>query len=248
MGTAVVYALMQAGIPVTALVPPDGTLRISTNDDRVQVIQGDVWNRGSLKGRSRGHHTVIHLVGSIKQQPARGLTYHYLNVDSVQNITRMAIGDGVQQLIFLSAAGAPWLPADYIQSKREAEQYIQRSGIRWTILRAPLAYPRSTLRNPLLIMISLMGAIPLIGRPFARWAPLPVDVMARGIAQLALSDEGISRVLYGRHLRRLSREFAANRAAAHAYPAQSRQPGPPTPRAIPRLADTDDDAPFGWLP
>jgi uncharacterized protein YbjT (DUF2867 family) len=235
IGNAVVYALLEAGAAVTALVPTGRTLQLNTRHERLRLVEGDAWNRGSLIGRSRGHQAVIHLVGSVRQDPGRGLSYHHLNVDTLQNITRMAIGDGVALLVFLSAASAPWLPGGYVASKREAEDYLVRSGLPYTLLRAPLAYPRGKLQNPALIMTSIMGAVPFLGRPLSRWAPLSVDVLARAIAEVALAQEWPNRILYGRQLRQLSRAYLARLA-------------PPKSRPATHLEGGDDSPPFGWLP
>lgn len=238
VGTAVVYALLQAGAKVTAWRQADSILALPDHKNLTQIT-GDAWNRGSLKGRSRGHQVVLHLIGSMRQDQVRGQSYHYTNVDTAQNTAQMTIGDGVQQYIYLSASGAPWMPRGFIQSKREAEEYIQRSGVRWCIIRAPLAYPRGQLRNPLLLFYAGMGLLPVMGRPFAHWAPLPVDVMARGIAQLALSGEGTGRIVYGYELQRRSRlllqpqpQFETNDLTIAQQPPHNE----------------DDDLPFGWLP
>ncbi|GAB4573670.1 MAG: hypothetical protein Kow0077_16790 [Anaerolineae bacterium] len=234
-----IYALLRAGVRVTALIPSGRSLQIDNDHALLRTVEGDAWNRGSLTGRSRGHSAVIHLVGSLRETPSRGQTYHRTNVDSLQNITRMAIEDGVPLLIFLSTSYAPWLPAGYKQSKREAEQYLRRSGIRYTILRAPLVYPRGQLRNPLLILTALVGSIPLLGRPASRWAPLPVDVLARGVAETALRREWPNQVLYGHQLRQLGRDYQQR--------FQQLQVRPTSP-VLSDDEDEDDNLPFGWLP
>ncbi len=236
VGLNVVHALLAAGASVTALAPPGAVIPLDNPDGRLRVAEADAWNRPSLSGRGRGHDAAIHLIGSLREQPARGLTYHYLNVDSLQNVARMAVSDGVPLLIFVSTSNAPWLPRGYAASKREAEAYLQRSGCPWTIIRAPLAYPRGQMQNPALLLTALLGAFPLVGRPFERWAPMPVDVLARGIAQIALSASARGETIYGHRLR----------AEARLLPIQR-----PTPGGLPRTAGSapgEQDTPFGWLP
>lgn len=240
LGTSVVYSLLETGVQVTALVPPDVSLRLGHLGDRVRLVEGDAWNRGSLTGRSRGHDTVIHLIGSIRQQPERGLSFHHLNVDSLKNITRMAIGDGVRRLLYVSAAWAPWLQPAYISSKREAERYLQRSGINWTIIRAPLVYPRRPISATITTITGLLSAFPLVGCPLARWSPLPVDIAARGIAQLALDTQAADHIFYGHDLWR--KNLIGMKTRIPLQPAAA-----PAPAAAPML-DHDEDSPFGWLP
>ncbi|NPV67556.1 MAG: SDR family oxidoreductase [Anaerolineae bacterium] len=238
VGGAVIDALLEANAQVTAMVPYGKGPLLGAAGGSLRVVEADVWNRGSLRGHGRGQDVVIHLVGSLQQRPERGKTYHHLNVASLQNTARMAVEDGVKLMIFLSAAGAPWLRGEYVQSKREAERYLQRSGIRWTVVRSPLVYPRGRLLNPLLIMSAIAGGIPLLGWPFVRWAPLPVDVLARGLAELALGEPWINRTVYGRQIRQLSRAYLARRTS-----------GPLTGHAAGNTAlDIEEEPPFGWLP
>ena len=239
LGTGVVYALLQAGAEVTALIPPGAAFRLHDPERQVRLVEGDAWNPGSLTGRSRGHDAVIHLIGSMHQQASRGLTCTHLNFTSLHNITRMAIGDGVPRVLFLSAAGAPWMPGDYIESKREAERYLRRSGVTWTIIRAPLVYPRGRLQNPLLILVALLGAIPVLGRPFTRWAPLPVDVAARGIAGLALDSTRRNQTVYGHTLRQISQQQKREHTLAAS---------PALPGHGPSSHAPEEEPPFGWLP
>ncbi|MBN2471741.1 MAG: SDR family oxidoreductase [Anaerolineae bacterium] len=236
VGNAVIFALLEAGAHVTALVPHGRALQINRDRKQLRIVEGNAWNLGSLIGRSRNHRAVIHLVGSVKENPERGQSYHHTNVDSLQNITRMAIGDGVPLLVYLSTSHAIWLPGSYKRSKREAEYYLQRSGMRYTILRAPLIYPRGKLQNPLLIMTSIAGGIPLLGRPFSRWAPLPVDVLARGVAEVALAQEWPNQILFRRQLHKLSRQYMTRLLPQNEQPSAA------------SLAEIEDDMPFGWLP
>ena len=246
VGLSVVYALLAGNAHVTAMIPPGTSLPLRETSGRLRIVEADAWNRASLNGRSRGHDTVIDLLGAIQQHPARGLSYHYLNVDSLQNIARMVIGDGVPHLIYLSTSGAPWLPRGYVRSKRDAEHYLRRSGCVWTIVRAPLAFPRGQLHNPALILTSLLGSIPLLGRPFERWSPIPVDVMGRGLAQLALAGEQRGQIVYGHQIRHMARDLPIGPRASASPPRPAFDLAQPNPTpADPAL---EDDVPFGWLP
>ena len=246
VGLSVVYALLAGQAHVTAMIPPGASLPLRDSSGRLRIVEADAWNRASLNGRSRGHDAVINLLGSMQQHPARGLTYHHLNVDSLQNVARMVVGDGVPHLIYLSTSRAPWLPPAYVTSKREAEHYLRRSGCVWTIVRAPLTYPRGQLHNPLLILASLFGGIPFFGRPFERWAPLPVDLMGRGLAQLALTGEQRGQTIYGHQIRQMARRLPVGPRPQRPAP----QPG--FDLAQPNPVETDpapeDEVPFGWLP
>jgi uncharacterized protein YbjT (DUF2867 family) len=237
LGFRVVAALQEAGAEVTVMLRPGQEDRLQGFGARLQIIYGDVWNKGSLKGRARGHGVVIHLVGSPHADPARGFTFQQVNLVSARNVIGMAVSDGVPYLILLSSIWRPWaLSGEYIRSKREAEEYLQHSGLEWIIVRAPALFAPSRRRLGLRI-ISLLGAIFPFSLLLSNWMPLPVDVAARGMAQIALKPEVFKdRILSARHLRQLAKN--------------SRQRRPLTQPARARDADPEglDEPPFGWLP
>ncbi|HRE48027.1 MAG TPA: NAD(P)H-binding protein [Aggregatilineales bacterium] len=236
----VAEALLDAGAAVTLLVRPDTEERLAALRDQIEVVTADVWNPGSLRGRARGHAAVVHLMGGVKPDPKRGLTFRQLNFVSARNVTAMAVNDGVPHMVFLSAAAnPPGLPIDYIESKREAERYLQKSGLAWTILRAPPLYIPGGQRSPLYAVASLLARIPLLGMPFRPYAPLSALRMARGIAVLALTgDSHTNRLIRAGELRQIGR-----RAERQIVPTRH---APPI--RVVRTEGAEDEPPFGWLP
>lgn len=238
LGYRVVRALLDAGADVTVMTRPDTEDRLGVLRSQVRLVTGDVWNPASLRGRARGHAAVIHLIGGVKPDPQRGLTFRHLNFVSARNITQMAINDGVPHFVFLSAAANPiGLSREYIESKREAERYLSKSGLAWTIIRTPPLFIPGTGRNPFYRLLSLWGFVPLLGRMFQGYAPLSADTAARAIASLALTGDAVhNRTLSARQFRREGR--GAERRLI------------PAARVI--EVDTGDgseaEPPFGWLP
>ncbi len=238
LGYRVVRALLEQGAEVTVLIKLGSEEKLGALRGRVQYVQGDPWNPASLRGRARGHGVVVHLVGGVKPDPARGLTFRHLNYVSARNVAQMAVSDGVPNMLLLSAAATPFgVRGGYLESKRDAEQYLQSTGLNWTIVRAPTLYTPGERRNPVYLLISVLGAIPLLGLPFSSHKPIAVDTAARGIASLALTTDAIRNRLIGpRQLQRLGRAQERRlRPAAEVSPANNEN-------------DIDDEPPFGWMP
>jgi NADH dehydrogenase len=206
------------------------------------MVSGDVWNSASLKGRSRGHGVVIHLVGSIRAQPERGLTFHQLNLVSARNAIGMAVSDGVPYFVLLSAVSRPaGVSSEYLRSKREAEEYLRNSGLRWAIIRAPMLFAREQRGGRFFATLSWLGSLPFVRVLVGRRTPQPVDLMARGIAQAALqADLPRDQMLYAGQLRRLGRPPKERRARLRPH---ARGPRDSESNALP-----EDEVPFGWLP
>ncbi len=237
LGFRVVAALLEGGASVTVIVRPDQEEKVAAIANRVRVVEGDIWNRASLKGLARGHHAVVHLVGSVRSDPSRGLTYQQINLVSARHVIGMAVSDGVTHFVLLSATGLQ-LPTEYIRSKRDAEEYLKNSGLDWVIVRMPLLFESSFWNRPLLTTLSTMGALPPLSWFLGRMMPLPVHIAARGIAAAALDVPKYERrILYASELRRLAR-------------GQARGPLLVRPAALVRQPEMDklDETPFGWTP
>jgi len=243
IGLRVVTELVNAGADVTVLVRPDHEEKLGSLRRHVRMVSGDVWNSASLKGRARGHGVVIHLVGSLRAQPERGLTFHQINLVSARNAISMAVSDGVPYFVLLSAVSSPpGVSVEYLRSKREAEEYLRGSGVRGAVVRAPMVFNPAQRGGWFFTMLSRIGALPVLRVFFGRRAPLPVDVIARGIAQAALQIElpPRDRLLYAGDLRRLGKIKKDRR--------RRWKPSLPRRRSAPRRPQHDDDTPFGWLP
>ncbi len=240
MGLRVIAALIDAGAEVTVLVLPENEEKLGTLRRHVRLVSGDVWNSASLKGRSRGFGAVVHLVGSIRAQPERGLTFQQLNLVSARNTIGMAISDGSPYFVLLSAASnPPGVSGEYLRSKREAETYLRSSGLRWAIIRAPLLFDREQRGGSFYNLMSHFGSLPLVRVFTGSTAPLLVDVAARGIAQIALQPElPRSRNYYARDLRRLGK---LKRERLTGQPQQRKG------RSVPPHLQ-DEEIPFGWTP
>lgn len=242
VGDAVAAALLAEGAEVTLLVRPGSEERLGALADRARWFSADVWDPASLKGRGRGHQVAIHTVGGMIADPSQGLTHHYLNVVSARNVANMCVSSGVGHLLLLSAARAPWVTSSYIAAKRDAEGYLERIGLAHTIIRAPLVFVRGRPRPLFYRWINLMRFMP----PFAwlglrRFAPMPVDVLARGTARLALDAHRTKGIYYAPDLRK--RNTRAERRRGSAWLS--------APADAPRLRPIDRDdfnTPFGWSP
>jgi uncharacterized protein YbjT (DUF2867 family) len=190
LGGNIASALLAEGAEVTLLVRPGTEERLGPLAQRTRWYTADIWNPASLRGRARNHAMVIHTVGSMNADPSQGLSHHRLNFLSARNVANMCISDGVPHMVLISSVHAPWISRSYIKSKREAEHYLNRIGLNSSIIRAPLTYVRGHPRPFFYQLMTLFGTIPpLSWFWFRRVAPMPVDMLARGVARIALEQE-----------------------------------------------------------
>jgi uncharacterized protein YbjT (DUF2867 family) len=244
LGDNIAAALLAEGAEVTLLVRPGAEDRLGPLAQRVRWWTADVWNPASLKGRARGHACVIHTIGSMVADPAQGLTHHWLNFVSARNVANMCVSDGVNSMVLISAVRAPWTSGQYIRAKREAEEYMSRVGLQPTIIRAPITYIRGQRRHPFYWLMTVLGSTPVISWfGFGRIAPMPVDMLARGVARITLEKNRTRTIYYAPDLRKRNTAREARNAAPI-------EPGENNfhPREVHPFELLDEDTPFGWMP
>lgn len=207
IGMNLASALLDEGAEVCLMVREGTQARLGSLAQHTRVIVADLWDSASLRGRARGYEVVIHCIGSLRADPSQGLSYQRLNTTSARNAVSMAIGDGAEHFIYLSSARALWFSPAYLRAKREAETHIIRSGTSASIVRAPLLYVRGMPRHIFYRLMTLLGRVPLLNLlGFANVAPMPLDVLARAVARIALAEAPKPLRYYSaRDLRRLQR-------------------------------------------
>ena len=244
LGDNIASALLAEGANVSLIVRPGAEDKLGPLAQYTRWSTADVWSPASLRGKARLHSAVIHTVGSLNDDPAQGLSFHRLNFVSARNIANMCVSDGVERIILLSSVAAPWINRAYIRSKREAEEYIARVGLRATIVRAPLLYTPGQSRPLFYRCLSILGARPpLSWTILGRTAPMPIDTFARGLAKLATSAEDDRQIVHARDLRKRIRRNMP-RPAADAMDSYL----PAGTDDISPYEALDEDLPFGWSP
>ncbi len=244
LGQEIALSLLGLGAEVRLLLPPGAPAPPAWLGGESRAIWVDAWNEASLRGQGRAVGLVLHCLGSLQEDVARGHTARRLNFIAARNVVNMAVQDGVPHFLLLSSAPAPWLPPAYRRAKRAAERHLERSGLRYGIVRAPLAY-RPGSRRPLLFRtLSFLAGLPLL----ANWGPLPRHLLALVVARIAFASvlpvgeasapPSGARVYAGRDLRRLL-QLGRDTPWQH-QTAPAHQPGGEW--------SADGEPPFGWTP
>jgi uncharacterized protein YbjT (DUF2867 family) len=246
VGYQIATALLAEGADVTMLMRPGSEVKLGALAPHVRWLPADVWNPASLRGRARGHGCVVNTVGSLVDDPSHGLSYNRLNFVSARNVINMCVSDGVPHVVLLGIAPAFWIPRQYINAKREAEEYVRRVGMSASLIRAPLVYPRDTPRPLFFALMSALGGIPpLSWLGLRKVAPMPVDVMARAVARIALNTRREKTIYTAADLHRLN----SRDELRHGVMADPEPPTLPRPAYGNRAADrADEEVPFGWTP
>jgi uncharacterized protein YbjT (DUF2867 family) len=243
LGDNIAAALLAEGANVTLLVRPGAESRLGGLQQRVRWFSADVWEPSSLKGRARGMNLVVHTVGSLTADPSKGLSYQWLNFVSARNVANLCVSSGVPHMVLISSTSAPWIHRDYIRAKRDAEDYIERVGLKATVIRAPITYVRGEKRSPFYRLMSVFGSLPpLSWMGFRGIAPLPIDVIARAVARIALDANAAKPLYKPQDLRRYNSKRELRKGISQDRDFREQL------QVAPMIEMEDADAPFGWSP
>jgi uncharacterized protein YbjT (DUF2867 family) len=184
VGKHVARALLAHGFLVRCLVRPgsEHDLKGFASIDRVP---GDVMAPEGLAPSVEGCAAIVHLVGIIREQPSRGVTFERLHAQATRNVLEVASKAGVPRYVQMSALGArAGARARYHRTKWEAEEAVRASGLDWTIFRPSIIFGRGDAFVSVLgRLISRLPAVPVLGDGRYRLQPIPVEQVAQGFAR-----------------------------------------------------------------
>jgi NADH dehydrogenase len=184
VGRAVIQALRAGGHTVRCLVRR-GSERDLRGLGAIERVEGDVLVRPGLDGNMAGCQAVVHLVGIIREQPSRGITFERVHTQGTLNMLDAAATAGVRRFLHMSALGTrPNARARYHRTKWAAEEAVRASGLRWTIFRPSIIYGRGDeFVTMLAYFVRRYPIMPVIGSGRQRLQPVPVEHVAEGFAR-----------------------------------------------------------------
>ncbi len=193
VGKGIVPALAAAGHDVACLARPGSEAKISRDaawKERVQLCLGDLFDSRSLEAAMQGCEAVIHLVGIIREQPRKGVTFERIHVEGTKNVLAAASKAGVRRFVHMSALGArQGANSPYHRTKFDAEQAVIASGIPYVIFRPSVIFgPGDEFVNMLADIVRL-PITPVIGDGSYQLQPVSRQTVADVFTQALTLDE-----------------------------------------------------------
>ncbi|MFM9078310.1 MAG: NAD(P)H-binding protein [Solirubrobacterales bacterium] len=140
----------------------------------VQIVMGDLKDLSDpymLRQALRGVDTVIHLAGSMRDQP--GVPLEELNGLATARLVEGAESVGAERFLFFSALGAsPVQKTRFMRSKWTGEAAVDASSLETTVFRPSLVFDRSDPWIELIDRLSYIPVIPIAGSGEAEFQPV----------------------------------------------------------------------------
>jgi NADH dehydrogenase len=136
VGSAVVDELLRRGWIIHALVN-----HRPIEKAHVKNFHGGLSDAPVLDDGMAGCEAVIHLVGIIMENPAKGQTFERIHHQGTRQIVDATKRAGIKRYVHMSALGTREdAVSEYHKTKYLAEQYVRASGLDWTIFRPSLIH------------------------------------------------------------------------------------------------------------
>jgi NADH dehydrogenase len=198
IGSAVVKELLRRGEQVAAFGRDSDKMRRRLGTS-VDAREGDVRDPASLTEAMRAIDTVINAVqfpGSPIENRRKGWTFEEIDLKGTRHQVDAAKLAGVRRFVYVSGVGAAKeSDRHWFRYKWEAEQYVQRSGLRWSIVRPTWVYgPEDVSLNRFLGFARALPFVPMFGSGTQEMQPVFIDDVARVIADAALRPEAAGQV------------------------------------------------------
>ena len=151
-----------------------------------------------MKAEQAGCDAVIHLVGIIREFPAKGITFERLHVAATGNVLAAAQAQGVRRYLHMSANGTgPAAATDYHRTKWQAEMLVCDSGLDWTIFRPSLIFGRGgEFVTMLADLIRKTPLVPVIGDGRYRLQPVAVAQVAESFVRALAMPETVGQTYH----------------------------------------------------
>lgn len=171
---------------------------------RVEQVLGSVTSAHALHEAMVGCDAVIHLVGIIQENPARGVTFDAIHFEGTKAVADAARKAGIPGFIHMSANGARRDGVSaYQTSKWHAEEYVRQAGfVHWTIFRPSLIFGdpgpggfefASELTRTL---VRPLPVLPVFGNGRFEMQPVSVEEVAAAFVQSLALDAAHGKVYY----------------------------------------------------
>jgi NADH dehydrogenase len=198
VGSAIVKELLRRGENVAVLGRDAEKIRKRLGTS-VEVRVGDVREPATLAAAMQGIDVVVNAVqfpGSPIENRGKGFTFEEVDLKGTRHQVDAAKTAGVRRFVYISGVGAAKdAEKHWFRYKWEAENYLEKSGLEWAILRPTWVYgPEDVSLNRFLGFASKLPFVPMFGNGKQDMQPVFIDDVGRAAADCALKAEAANQL------------------------------------------------------
>jgi NADH dehydrogenase len=139
VGSYLLERLVADGHSLRVLTRPDSHDKLPTLAG-VEAVAGDIADEAAVRRCFEGCDAAIYLIGILREQPSRGITFDALQRRGAERAIALAEEVGVARFLLMSANGIDAAATPYQTTKLAAEEALKASSLQWTIFRPSVIF------------------------------------------------------------------------------------------------------------
>jgi nucleoside-diphosphate-sugar epimerase len=182
VGSAILKKCIAEGHTVYALIRHGSEKKLPADilaKEDIHIVKGHLHDPGSYQDALKQCDAVIHLIGIIRENPGKNMTFQHVHVDGTKNLVEAAVNAGIQRFVHMSALGArPNATTGYHATKWTAEELVRGSGMNYVIFRPSVIFgPNDEFVN-MLSGLMKFPVCPVIGEGNYRLQPVSIHTVS----------------------------------------------------------------------
>jgi len=180
IGRHVIGRLLADGRQVRCTVRKDADAEHMRREG-AEPVKADIMDHASLAAAMKGSEAAVNLVGIIRENPGKGITFDRMHRLAVENFVAAAESAGVERLVHMSALGTrPDAESDYHKTKYLGEQEVIGSGIPYVIFRPSAQIGvEGEFTRMMINLVARAPVLPVFGSGLYKMQPMDVDDTAK---------------------------------------------------------------------
>ncbi len=182
VGTEIVKELLNLNYRVKLLARDIKKIKPNNN---LEVIRGDIFNCMHWENKITGSLAIINLIGIIREDKNKNITFNKLHVEATDIITDLAIKYNVKRYIHMSVNSASSTEiSSYFETKYRAENIVKSKNLVWTIFQPSLIFGKDDKSINLFIKnIKKIRILPVFGNGNYKLQPIYVNDVAKAFTK-----------------------------------------------------------------
>ena len=182
VGTEILKELLNLNYSVKLLARNTHKIEPANN---LEIIEGDIFNYKHWEDRIDGSLAIINLIGIIRENKNKNITFNKLHVEATEIITDLAIKHNVKRYIHMSANSASSTEiSNYFETKYIAENIVKSKDLVWTIFQPSLIFGRDDKSiNMFIKNIKKIRIFPVFGNGNYKLQPVSVSDVAKAFTK-----------------------------------------------------------------
>ena len=122
------------------LLVREGSEHKVRQSERCIIVAGNIDDAGAVQQVVEASDALIYNIGILREFPDRAVTYEKLHDHAARRVMDISLAAGIRRFLLMSANGVKHDGTAYQRTKHNAEAYLEKLDLEWTIFRPSVLF------------------------------------------------------------------------------------------------------------